>query len=85
MQQEKEDRILLQSLELQDEPLAGDRRRRLVEAAGGARNTSLLLKAIAEQMLANAEALGIARNESLASLDIEARPICQPLRSALPS
>jgi hypothetical protein len=84
-QQEQDQWIALQTLERQDEPVSGERRWRLVEAAAGARNANLLLTAIAEQMLANIDRLGIDGNETVSSSDIRSRPICQPLRSARPS
>jgi len=80
-QQEQDQWIALQTLERQDEPLAGERRWRLVEASAGARNANLLLTAIAEQMLANVERVGVSGNDSFAPAAIRARPICQPLRS----
>lgn len=78
-QQEQDHWILLQTLERQDEPLAGERRWRLVEAAAGARNANRLLQAIAEQMLANIARLGVRRNGTLSGLDLRSRPLCQPL------
>jgi hypothetical protein len=78
-QEEQDFWIALQTLERQDEPLAGDRRWQLIEAAAGARNANLLLTAITEQMLANARRLGIAPNRALAGLDLRSRPICRPL------
>jgi hypothetical protein len=81
-QQEQDHWIVLQTLERQDEPLAGERRWRLVEAAAGARNANRLLQAIAEQMLANIARLGVRRNETLSGLDLRSRPLCQPLAGA---
>ena len=71
--------IALQTLERQDEPVSGDRRWQLVEAAAGARNTSVLLNAIAEQMLANIDRLGIRRNRTLSDRDLRSTPLCRPL------
>jgi hypothetical protein len=71
--------ITLQSLERQDEPIVGERRWRLLEAVAGARNVALLMNAIAEQMTAEAKALGIEANGSMAGLDVAATPICRPL------
>ena len=84
-QQEQDHWIVLQTLERQDEPLSSERRWRLVEAAAGARNTNMLMTAIAEQMLVNAETLGVEPKNTLASVDIRARPICQPLQGTGPS
>jgi hypothetical protein len=78
-QQEQDQWIALQTLERQDEPLSGERRWRLVEAAGGARNANLLMTAIAEQMLANARTLEVTSNDTLSSVAVAARPICRPL------
>jgi hypothetical protein len=80
-QQEQDDWIALQTLEQQDEPLAGDRRWALVRAAAGARNSNLLMMAIAEQMTADAHRLGISRNHSLSLTDLPKREICQPLQT----
>ena len=77
--EEQDQWIALQTLERQDEPLSGDRRWELVEAAAGARNSNLLLSAIAEQMLVNIRRLGIRRNGSMANVDLRSRPLCQPL------
>ena len=71
--------IVLQTLERQDEPIAGERRWRLVESAAGGRNANLLLSAIAEQMLANIRRLGVRRNNAMAGVNVRSRPICQPL------
>ena len=78
-QREQDHWIALQTLERQDEPLTGDRRWQLVEAAAGARNANLLLTAIAEQMIGRAGELGIARNRTLSTRELRARPLCQPL------
>ena len=58
--------IALQTLERQDEPLSGDRRWQLVEAAAGARN-------------ANIRRLGIAGNRTLSDRDVRDVPLCRPL------
>ena len=78
-QQEQDHWIALQTLERQDESLTGERRWRLIEAAAGARNANLLLRAIADQMLANTQHLGVERNRTLSTAEIRSRPICQPL------
>ena len=77
--EEQDQWIALQTLERQDEPIAGERRWRLVEAAAGARNANLLLSAIAKQMLANIRRLGVRGNFSMTNADVRARPICQRL------
>jgi hypothetical protein len=41
-----------------------------------------LLKAIAEQMLANIAQLGVRGNRTLSGLDLRSRPLCQPLAAA---
>ena len=81
-QREQDDWIVLQTLERQDEPLTGERRWRLMEAAAGARNANLLLTAIAEQMIGRARELGIERNRSLSTADLRSRPICRALAVA---
>ena len=78
-QQEQDHWIALQTLERQDEPLSGERRWRLVEASAAARNANLLLSAIAEQMLANIDRLGVRRNQTLSQVDIRSRAPCRPL------
>ena len=70
---------MLQTLERLDEPIGGERRCRLVKSAAGARNANLLLSAIAEQMLANIERLGIRRTHAMAGVDVRGRPLCQRL------
>jgi hypothetical protein len=82
-QQEQDHWIVLQTLDRQDEPLAGERRWRLIEAAAGARNANRLLKAIAEQMLANIVQLGVRRTGTVSGLDLRSRPLCQPLAAAV--
>jgi hypothetical protein len=80
LQQPEQDHwVALQTLERQDEPISGERRWHLVEAAAGARNANLLLTAIADQMLANSRRLGVERNRTLSAADISGRAICQPL------
>ncbi|HEX4737899.1 MAG TPA: hypothetical protein VH331_10090 [Allosphingosinicella sp.] len=74
--------IVLQSLEGDTDPITPDRRARLREAIAGARNSHLLLKATADQMMADAKGLGIAPNGTLHSVPLESRPICKPLRGA---
>ena len=78
-QEEQDHWIVLQTLEHQDEPIAGERRWRLIEAAAGARNANRLLEAIADQMLANIARLGVRRNQALSRLNLRTRPLCQPL------
>lgn len=79
MQQEQDFWITLQTLERQDEPLAGERRWRLIEAAAGARNANLLQTAIAEQTIVRIRELGVTPNNSLPAAQLRARPICQAL------
>ena len=79
LQQEQSFWVALQTQERQDEPITGERRWALVEAAAGARNTNDLLVAITEQMLANGRRLGVPPNNSLAGADVRTRPICRPL------
>ena len=81
-QREQEQWIALQTLERQDEPLAGERRWRLVEAAAGARNANLILNAIAEQMLDHVERFGIAPERTLSRSELLGRPLCRPLTAA---
>ena len=79
MQQEQNFWIALQTLEGQDEPIAGERRWRLVEASAGARNANLLQTAIAEQTLDRIRELGVEPNDSIPVAEFRARPICRPL------
>ena len=58
-QREQDEWIVLQTLERPGEPIARERRWRLIEAAAGARNTNLLLTAIAEQMNQRIAGLGV--------------------------
>lgn len=78
-QREQAHWIVLQSLEHQKEPIAGERRWRLLESVAGARNEGLILHAIAEQMTALATELGVAPNGGLSGIDLKSRPLCQPL------
>jgi hypothetical protein len=72
---------MLQTLERQNEQIAGERKWRLVEASGAARNSALLLKAIAEQMISHTQAFDLEAAEVLSPADIQSRPICQPLEA----
>jgi hypothetical protein len=81
-QREQEHWIVLQSLERQDEPVAGERRWRLLEAVAGARNEGLILNAIAAQMMKLGKDLGVGPNRSLAKLDVKATALCQRLERA---
>lgn len=81
-QREQEHWIVLQSLERQDEPIAGERRWRLLEAAAGARNEGLILNATAGQMTRLAASLGIAPNRSLSALDVKATALCRKLEAS---
>lgn len=71
--------VTLQTLEGDRDAISSDRRAQLREAVARARNTRLLQAAIAEQMLAQARALGVAPNGSLAGVKVEAQKICLPL------
>jgi hypothetical protein len=80
--QTEQDRwIVLQTLERQDEPIAGDRRWRLIEAAAGARNDNLLLSAIAEQMSERIASLGVEPAQETLGQDLPTRPLCRRLES----
>jgi len=80
--EEQNDWIVLQALEGDTDPITPDRRARVREAIAGARNTHLLLKATADQMKADGEALGVHPNGTLRSVPLESRPICKPLAGA---
>ena len=81
MQQEQDFWIALQTLERQDEPITGERRWRLLEAAAGARNANLLQTAIAEQTLGRIRELGVRPHNAVPAAGLRARPICQRLSS----
>jgi len=80
-QREQDFWIVLQTLERQDEPVAGERRWRLIEASAGARNANLLLSAIAQQMLGHAQTLRITPNTDLQPSAVRERPLCLPLET----
>jgi hypothetical protein len=80
LHQEQQYWITLQTLERQDEPIAGERRWALLEAAAGARNSQLLIAAISEQMLANGRRLGVAPHGTTLGPPLQERPICRPLQ-----
>lgn len=56
------------------------RRWRLREHIAGARNTNLLLTAIADQMLERLIAIGIDVDAQPLPVDMRTRPVCQPMR-----
>lgn len=68
----------LSTLQGQTGAIAPAQRWRVAEAAAGARNANLLLTAIADQMRERIARLGIAA-ETVPTVDLSARPICQPL------
>ena len=69
----------LQTLEHQEELIAGERRWRLVEAASGARNANLLLNAIAAQTLQVLEENeSVARNRAFVDSVLSSTTICNP-------
>ncbi|MBV9884766.1 MAG: hypothetical protein JO276_17290 [Sphingomonadaceae bacterium] len=76
-QHEQDEWIILQTLERTGEPIAGDRRWRLIEAAAGARNSNALLTAIAEQMNQRIASLGV--HAAGGAPDVRSRPLCRPL------
>jgi hypothetical protein len=78
-QREQDQWTVLQSLRSQDEPITGERRWRLIEAASNARNNARILEAIAEGNLKFVESLGIALPNHLSQLDLKSKAICQPL------
>jgi hypothetical protein len=78
-QREQDAWIVLQTLERPGEPIAGDRRWRLIEAASGARNANLLLTAIAQQMNQRIAGLGVRPATDSSPPDVRAQPICKPL------
>ena len=81
-QREQDQWTVLQSLQSQDEPITGERRWRLVEASASARNTGRLLAAIAAGTLEFVKSLGVQPVNELSKLDLQGRPICQPLAKA---
>jgi len=76
--------VVLQTLEGDTDPIGPDRRAHLREALAGARNTRLLLHAIATQMQARATELGVRRNGSLDTVKIGEMVLCRPLVPAGP-
>ena len=77
--------VVLQTLDGDGDPIGADRRAHLREALVGARNTRLLLHAIATQMLDRARTLGVRRNGSLAGLKVADLPLCRSLSSTPPA
>jgi len=84
-QREQDEWIILQTLERAGEPIAGDRRWRLIEAASGARNTNLLLTAIAAQMNQRIAGLGIRPATASLPYDVRTQPLCRPLEMGAPA
>ena len=80
-QHEQDEWIVLQTLERPAEPIAGERRWRLIEASAGARNTNELLTAIAAQMNQRIAGLGVHGNGQTLGPDVRTRPICHPLET----
>lgn len=78
-QYEQEHWARLSTLEGHPGPIEQDRRWRLAGSIAAARNANLLLTAIAEQMIARIDSLGIAGHE-VPLRDVQSRPLCQPLR-----
>ncbi|MGZ8999126.1 MAG: hypothetical protein ACXW2T_09755, partial [Allosphingosinicella sp.] len=76
--------VVLQTLEGDRDPIGADRRAHLREALAGARNTRLLLHAIATQMLERGTELGVKRNGSLDKVKTAEMPLCLPLAPAEP-
>ena len=76
--------VVLQTLEGDTDPIGPDRRAHLREALAGARNTRLLLHAIARQMIDRAGEIGVRRNRSLDSLKTGEMPLCRPLAPIAP-
>jgi hypothetical protein len=77
--------VILQTLEGDKDPVGPDRRAHLREALVGARNSRLLLNAIATQMLDRSKELGVERNRSLDKVKIAETPLCRPLAPASPA
>jgi len=76
--------VTLQTLEGDTDPISIERRAHLREAIAGARNTRLLLHAIAGQMSEKAGNLGIERNRSLEAVKVKDLPLCEPLTNEPP-
>jgi hypothetical protein len=68
--------VTLRTLEGNKEAISTDRRAHIREAVAMARNSALLLKAIADDMLRDARELGLKPNNTLLR---KAVPICRPL------
>ena len=72
----------LQTLESAELDIDWPRRWRLREDIAGARNSNLLLTAIAGQMLERLSLLGIDIDGKALPVDMQERAVCQPLRQA---
>lgn len=81
-QQEQAHWARLQTLETTELDVDWSRRWRLREDISGARNANLLLTAIASQMLERLVALGIDVNAEPLPVDMQQRPVCQPMRAS---
>jgi hypothetical protein len=80
-QREQDSWIVLQTLERPSEPISAERRWRLIEASAGARNSNLLLTAIAQQMSQRIAGLGIRGNGQPLQYDVRSQDICRPLET----
>jgi len=79
-QQEQAYWARLQTLETAEIDIDQSRRWRLREDISGAHNANLLLTAIAGQMLERLAVLGIATDEAPLPVDMQQRPVCQPMQ-----
>jgi hypothetical protein len=84
-QREQDEWIVLQTLERPGEAIAGDRRWRLIEASAGARNTNVLLTAIAQQEGRRIAGLGIHASTDSTPHDVHGAPLCQSLETGAPA
>jgi hypothetical protein len=83
-QREQDEWIVLQTLERPGEAIADDRRWRLIDAAAGARNTNVLLAAIAEQI--NQRISGLGLHASVDPMpDVRTKPLCHRLETGAPA
>lgn len=82
-QQEQAHWARLQTLQAAEPEADWPRRWRMREDIAGARNANLLLTAIANQMIERLAALGINTSADPLPVDMQQRPICQPLRLAI--
>lgn len=80
-QREQDAWIVLRTLERPGEPVSGERRWRLIEASAGARNSNMLLTAIAEQMNQRIAGLGVRASTDSPPPDVRTQPLCRPLET----